>query len=265
MNSAELVQAGKLEEGLAALQTEIRAKPEDTRLRVFLFQLNCILGRWEKALDQLQVVASLNAETMLMAQIFRPVIACEVFRAEVFRGLRTPLIFGEPAEWLGLLVHANELVARGEYAAAAESRAKAFEQAPASAGKVNGEPCEWIADADSRLGPVLELIFDGKYYWVPFSRIQKIETSPPSDLRDLIWLPAQVTWTNGGATVAHVPVRYVESEKSAVDSLRLARGTDWQAHPGETYVGIGQRVLATDTNEYPLLSCRTIELAAPTT
>jgi type VI secretion system protein ImpE len=264
MNSAELVQAGRLEEGLSALQTEIRNKPEDQRLRIFLFQLNCLLGRLDKALTQLQVIANLNAETMLLAQIFRPVITCELLRREVFAGKRTPIIFGEPMEWLGLLLQANELVARGEFGAAAEARGKAFEAAPASAGKINGEPFEWIADADSRLGPVLEVIVEGKYYWVPFCRIQKIESSPPSDLRDLVWLPAQFTWTNGGTAPGHIPARYAGTEDQADDLLRLARKTDWRQQPGETYLGLGQRVLATDANEYPLLGCRSVELAPAT-
>src|SRR5437016_10032721 len=113
MNSAELVQAGRLEEGLSALQTEIRSKPQDTRLRIFLFQLNCVLGRLDKALTQLQLIASLDAETMLLAQIFRPVIACEMLRREVFSGNRTPIIFGEPMEWIGSLLQANDLVSKG--------------------------------------------------------------------------------------------------------------------------------------------------------
>jgi type VI secretion system protein ImpE len=261
MTSAELVQAGRLEEGLSALQTEIRNKPEDTRLRIFLFQLNCVLGRLDKALTQLQVIASLNAETMLLAQIFRPVIACEMLRREVFAGKRTPLIFGEPMEWMGSLIQANELLARGEFAAAADSRGKAFEAAPASSGKINGEAFEWIADVDSRLGPVLEAFIDGKYYWVPFSRIQKIETEKPSDLRDLVWLAAQFTWTNGGAAPGHIPARYPGTEDSADGPLRLVRTTEWQEKPGETNLGLGQRVLATDANEYPLLGCRSIEMA----
>jgi type VI secretion system protein ImpE len=264
MNSAELAQAGRLEEALAALQTEIRDKPEDSRLRIFLFQLNCVLGRFDKALTQLQVISELNAETMLLAQIFRPVIACELLRREVFAGKRTPIIFGEPAEWVGMLIQANELTARGEFAAAAEARGKAFEAAPASAGKVNGEPFEWIADADSRLGPVREVIVESKYYWAPFSRIQKIECGKPSDLRDLVWLPVQLTWTNGGTAPAHIPARYVGTEDAADDSLRLARKTDWQQRPGETYIGLGQRVLATDAHEYPLLECRSVELAPAT-
>jgi len=259
MNSAELVQAGKLEEGLQALQAEIRKKPEDTRLRIFLFQLNCILGRLDKALTQLQVIASLNAETMLLAQIFRPVITCELLRREVFAGKRTPLIFGEPMEWVGLLVQANDLVAKGQFGPAAEARAKAFDAAPASTGKMNDQPFEWLADADSRLGPVLEAIIEGKYYWIPFCRIQKMEMPKPSDLRDLVWLPTQFTWTNGGSVPGHIPARYAGTEDSTDDQLRLVRQTQWRQEAGDTYLGLGQRVLTTDANEYPVLECRTIE------
>ena len=262
MNAAELVQSGQLEEGLKALQVEVRNKPEDLRLRVFLFQLNCVLGRLDKALTQLQVISSLNAETMLLAQIFRPVITCEMLRCEVFEGKRTAIIFGEPAEWMGLLVQADALIAKGEFAAAAELRNQAFEAAPASSGKIDGEPFEWIADADSRLGPMLEAVVEGKYYWIPFCRIQRIETEKPSDLRDLVWLPAQFTWTNGGTAVGHIPSRYVGTENSLDDALRLARKTDWQSQPGETFLGLGQRVFATDGNEHPLLGCRVIEFTA---
>ncbi|HEX4263466.1 MAG TPA: type VI secretion system accessory protein TagJ [Verrucomicrobiae bacterium] len=261
MKSAELVQAGRLEEGLSALQQEIRDKPEDTRLRIFLFQLNCIFGRLDKALAQLQVIASLSADTMLLAQIFRPVITCEMLRRETFAGKRTPLIFGEPMEWVGLLVQANELVARGEFAAAASLRAKAFESAPASAGKIDGQPFEWIADGDSRLGPVVEAFVDSKYYWIPFSRIQKIEMEKPSDMRDLVWMPAQFTWTNGGAAPGHIPARYPDTEASTDDTLRLGRRTEWREQTGETFLGLGQRVWATDAGEFPLLSCRSIELS----
>jgi type VI secretion system protein ImpE len=261
MNSAELVQAGQLEEGLSALQEEIRNKPEDTRLRIFLFQLNCVLGRLDKALTQLQVIATLNADTMLLAQIFRPVIACELLRREIFSGARKPVIFGEPMEWVGGMVQANELVARKEFAAAAALRASAFESASACHGKIDDKPFEWIADTDSRLGPLLEMIIEGKYYWVPFSRIQKIEMEKPSDLRDLVWMPVRFTWTNGGSVPGHIPARYPGTENSADSSLRLGRRTEWHEQPGETFLGEGQRVFATDAGEYPLLVCRNIELA----
>ncbi|HSU54894.1 MAG TPA: type VI secretion system accessory protein TagJ [Candidatus Dormibacteraeota bacterium] len=263
MTSAELAQAGRLEEALTTLQAEIRKKPDDERLRVFLFQLNCVLGRFDKALTQLQVIASLNAETMLLAQIFRPVIACEMLRREVFEGKRTPMIFGEPMEWLGLLVQANALVAKGEFSAAAEARSKAFDAAPASPGKLDGEAFEWIADADSRLGPVLEAIIEGKYYWVPFCRIQKLELPKPSDMRDLVWIPGQFTWTNGGSVPGHIPSRYPGTENSSQDQLKLVRQTEWREEKDDTFLGLGQRVLATDIKDFPLLECRTIEFNQP--
>ncbi|MBV8329514.1 MAG: virulence protein SciE type, partial [Verrucomicrobia bacterium] len=44
-------------------------------------------------------------------------------------------------------------------------------------------------------------------------------------------------------------------------ALRLARKTEWVDQSG-VQTGLGQRVLATDANEYPLLEIRTIECAA---
>jgi type VI secretion system protein ImpE len=140
--------------------------------------------------------------------------------------------------------------------------AKAFDAAPTSSGKLNGESFEWIADADERLGPVLEVILEGHYYWIPFCRIRKIFIEPAADLRDLVWIPAQFIWENGGQASGHIPTRYPGTEQSADGLLKLARKTEW-AMRGEINVGLGQRLLATDASEYPLLEVRTIELDLP--
>ena len=264
MTSAELIRGGRLAEALTALQSEIRAQPADQRLRLFLFQLDCILGRLDKALNQLQLVASLDAESMLLAQVFRQVIACELFRREVFAGKRTPLIFGEPVEWIGLMVQANALVAEGRFEAAAELRARAFDAAPATPGKLDNRPFEWIADADSRLGPLLEIMIEGKYYWVPFCRLSRIQLGKPTDLRDVVWAPAQFQWSNGGDSSGFIPVRYPGTDATDDDALRLARKTSWADGGSETYLGLGQRMLSTDAGEYPLLDCRLIEFTSAT-
>src|SRR6185436_19170595 len=99
MTAKECLAAGRPDEALLELQNEIRARPEDPKLRIFLFQLHCLLGNWPKALTQLQVIAGIDPDTMMLAQIFQPVISCEVLRSAVFDGQRTPLIFGEPLEW----------------------------------------------------------------------------------------------------------------------------------------------------------------------
>ena len=147
-------------------------------------------------------------------------------------------------------------------AAAAQLRSRAFEEAPASAGTLDGKAFAWIADSDSRLGPMLELIMEGKYYWVPFCRIRRIALEAPSDLRDLVWAPAQFVWANGGEAAGHIPVRYSGTESSPDGALRLARKTDWQQLPEETFIGLGQRLLVTDEGEHPLLQCRLIDFVA---
>jgi type VI secretion system protein ImpE len=259
MTAKEHLSAGELDQALSALQQEIKAHPENSSLRVFLFQLHCMLGNWSKALTQLEVISGLDPETSLMAQIFPSVIRAESLRRGVFQGKLTPLIFGEPLEWVGMLLKACEHIARNEFEAAAELRGRAFDLAPGSSGTIDGQPFSWMADADSRLGPMLELFLEGKYYWVPFCRIRRISIPAPADLRDLVWTPAQFVWTNGGETSGHIPVRYSGTEESKDSALRLSRKTDWKELPGETFLGLGQRILATDQGEYPLLQCRLID------
>ena len=260
MNARELVQAGRLNESLLKLQEEIRAAAADEKLRVFLFQLLSVLGKWERALTQLQVLTSMSPPAVMLARIFDPVVRCEAVRAEVFAGKRNPLIFGEPEEWLGLLVKANELTSLGQHAAAAQLREQAFAAAPATAGKIGEKPFEWIADADQRFGPVLEVILEGQYYWIPIHRISRIVIDAPSDLRDLVWAPAQFVWANGGEASGHIPSRYPKTELSDDDALRLSRKTDWLPLDKDFSVGLGQRILTTDTEDIPLLGCGIIDL-----
>ncbi len=261
MNAEELVRAGRLNEALESLQDDIRKNPANADLRVFLFQLLCLLGQWQRALTQLNTAAEMEPSTMILAQMYRPVIQCEALRSEVFAGTRSPLIFGEPPEWMGTLVEALHLTANGEHASAQELREQAFEMAPATNGSVNGEPFAWLADADSRQGPTIEAVINGRYFWVPMQNIHQITIEEPGDLRDFVWLPAQFTWANGGEMVGLIPTRYPGSEGSGDDLIRLARKTDWKEVSEGAYLGQGQRMLATDTGDYPILDVRQIELA----
>jgi len=245
---------------LKRLQGEVRAHPEDARLRTYLFQLLAVNGEWQRALNQLQVCAQLAASAIPMAQTYREAIRCEVFRTEVFAGKRTPQILGEPPPWMGLIVDALDKFAHGHVTAAEDLRGQALEQAPATAGTIDGKPFEWIADADSRLGPVCEAIIDGKYYWVPFERIVNIKVEAPSDLRDFVWVGAHFKLTTGAVQVALIPSRYPGTEASDKDALRLARMTTWVEAGPNTFVGLGQRTWATDVGEFALLDTREIAL-----
>jgi len=260
MQTEELLRAGQLNEALAALEGQVRADPTNAKLRVFLFQLLSVLGDWERALTQLNVAAELDALNLLMAQVCRAAISCEAFRAEVFAGKRVPLIFGEPDEWVAWLVQANQMIAEEKYEASQTLRERALEAAPAIPGSIDNRRFEWISDADSRFGPVLEAIIDAKYYWVPFTAIKRIKIEEPADLRDAVWIPAQFTWVNGGEATGLMPSRYPGSEASEDNAIRLARKTEWLERPGDVFLGLGQRMFATNEDEFSLLQIRQVDL-----
>ena len=254
---------GELEEALAALQDQIRKEPANSKLRIFLFQLLSILGQWERAATQLKVLSEMDDSSLAMVQTYREALLCEVLRAEVFAGKRSPLVFGQPEQWIALLLDALRLTAEGQYARSQEIRDQAFELAPATAGTISGpegESFNWIADADMRLGPVFEVVINGRYYWVPFHRIRTIHIEEPEDLRDAVWMPAYFTWANGGETVGLIPTRYPGSETSEDNPIRLAHKTLWQEYDAGVYLGLGQRVFTTDAGEYPLMDLRLISL-----
>ena len=69
-------------------------------------------------------------------------------------------------------------------------------------------------------------------------------------------------WENGGEASGHIPVRYAGTERSEDGNLKLARKTDWLNKMGVN-IGLGQRILATDAGEYPLLEVRSLELNVP--
>jgi type VI secretion system protein ImpE len=247
---------------LALLQEEIRAKPANAKLRIFLFQLLCVLGQWERALNQLKVASGLDATALAMAQTYGEAVRCEAIRRDVFAGKKSPMVFGEPEQWLALLIESLLLAGRGEAERSEQLRLKAFEEAPASAGEINGEPFEWIADADSRLGPVLEAVINGRYYWLPFARLSSVTIEEPEDLRDMVWMPAQLQFANGGESVALIPTRYPGSETAGDGLILLARKTVWEEVAPDSHHGLGQRIIATDVSELPLMDLRALVIRA---
>jgi type VI secretion system protein ImpE len=260
MQAEQLIKEGRLADALKALQDAVRNDPANASYRNFLYQLLCVLGDWDRALTQINVVGDLDPKNLLIVEYYRNAIRCEVFRRDVFAGKRTPLMLGEPPAWIGDLVQAQACLARGEPAAAAALRDRAFEAAPEISGTIDGRPISWLADTDHRLGPVLEVIIQGKYYWVPFERIASIRLEAPGSLRDTVWAQAEFVWSNEGKAVGLVPVRYPGTPESGSDQARLARVTEYE-ELGEDYtVGVGQRMWFSDAGEHPILETRVISL-----
>jgi|SRR5450830_55657 len=252
MHAQQLVRDGDLAGALEALQGAVRQDTANAKLRTFLFQLLAVKGDWQRALTQLNVAGELDASTLPMVQTYREAIQCEALRAAVFDGKRVPHIFGEPPDWIGLLVEALKLDESAPDRAAG-LRDQAFELADAVGGTIDGVPFAWLADADGRLGPVLEAVIDGRYFWVPLTRLAAIDMEAPADLRDAVWTAAQFTFANGAQSVGLIPTRYAGTAERGDDALKLARRTEWEGARG-----LGQRMFATDVGDYALLDTRSI-------
>ena len=262
----QALRGGDCAAALKLLTEQVRGRPQDARLRIFLFQLLTVLGQWERALNQLKVAVELDPATLPMAQTYREAIPCEALRLAVFAGRKVPMLFGEPEPWAALMIEALLREGRGEADAGRRLREQALDQAPARAGEVKVGKADavaaqrfgWIADADTRLGPMLEAVVNGRYYWVPFERLARLEVTAPEDLRDAVWMPATLEFSNGGQTVALVPTRYPDTDLAAGDALALARRTEWRENADGSFTGLGQRLLATDAGEFALMDVREV-------
>ncbi len=258
MQAQDFLKEGDLNGALSTAMQAVRDDPAKSENRTLLFQLLSVAGDWDRSLTQLNVAGELDSSAIPMVQTYQEALGCEALREQVFAGSRSPLVFGDPEQWIALALESVKLSGHGKHNEASTLREQAYELAPSVPGIINGEAFEWIADADSRIGPFVEAIIDGKYYWVPMHRIASMTIEAPEDLRDLVWIPAQFTWANSGQSIALLPVRYPETHTSSNDSLRLSRLTEWDKKASETYFGIGQRMLATDQADYSLLDVREI-------
>ena len=258
MQVQDFLKEGDLGGALSTAMQAVRDDPSKAENRTLLFQLLSATGDWDRALTQLNVAGELDTSAIPMVQTYQEALGCEALREQVFAGLRSPLVFGDPEQWIALALESAKLSGQGKYTEAATLREQAYEQAPSVPGTINGEAFEWVADADSRIGPFVEAVINGKYYWVPMHRIASLKIEEPVDLRDLVWIPAQFSWANGGQSIALLPVRYPETHTSSNDSLRLSRRTEWDEVSADTFFGIGQRMMATDRADYSLLEIREI-------
>ncbi|MEL6479162.1 MAG: type VI secretion system accessory protein TagJ [Pseudomonadota bacterium] len=248
--------AGNLEDCRTALFDAVRAAPDDPELRAFLFQYLCLVGDWERADKQLDVLGEMTPASLDMVNDYRTAIRAEMVREAVWAGEISPPIFGEPRDWMAKLVQAQAHEARGETGPAHDLRAEALAEAPAEPGLLNGTRFAWFADADTRLGPVFEMIINGEYHWIAMADVARLELHAPKNVRDLVWAVCILTLTNGASLPVFMPARYPGAAQSGDAGLILGRRTEWTALAGEHAAGHGQRLFATDTGDLPALELR---------
>lgn len=233
MNAKELFQAGKLDEAIQALVSEVKAHPVDEGRRIFLFELLCFAGDYDRASKHLDVVAQGNNKAELGALVYKAALSAEKTRQETFQ--------------------------KKEYQ-------KADAKPPSRPGTLNGRAFESLRDADPRVGARLEVFAAGNYLWIPFEHLASVEMEAPRRLRDLLWTPATVRTGPSfkGVDLGEVllPALSPFSWQFPEDAVRLGRETAWiqEDEDGEE-IPIGQKMLLVDGEEFPFLELRKLEFA----
>jgi type VI secretion system protein ImpE len=238
-NADDLLRAGDLEAARALLIEDAKKAPSDQGVRMFLFQLNCLMGDWDRARTQLRVLASLSPEAQMLAVNYNMAIDAELERAGAFSGKSPPALLVSSSPWARDLVAALAALSQGRTEEGVEKRDAAFNAAPDTPGDLDGVTFDWLADGDSRFGPSLEAIVAGHWGLIPFEAIESIKCSGPEDLRDLVWLPVELAFKTGQSKNAMLPVRYPGSDIHPDAAVRMARQTDWKDAPWGVE-GVGQ-------------------------
>lgn len=232
---------------------QVKSHPEDLKAREVLFKLYSISGAWDKALMQLQTLALMDAERKKQIELYKNMVFSEMQRKLVLTGEKeAATLQGNMPVWLTKLHQANSEHYRGETMQAVASREAAFDMAEEAAGKSEtlGE-FSWIADSDSRLGPVCEFICAGGYRWVPYADIRRMNVQKPDDLLDLLWLPAEIQIGEENY-YGYIPARY-PAEQTDDQETKLGLKTEYQQHSEMLLAGSGRKVLITNNNEQSIM------------
>ena len=116
MQHEQFLQDGDLESSLESIQKAIRSDASNVKHRIFLFQLLVILGSWDRAAKQLDVIAKMDVSTLIMVHEYRAAIECELYREKVFSGNKDPVFMGKPDEWQALILQSLKLSAQDNHA-----------------------------------------------------------------------------------------------------------------------------------------------------
>jgi type VI secretion system protein ImpE len=256
MDAEALLKSGDVAGARSALATLLRREPGNAQARQFFWQLIALAGEWEKAGTQLRALSAAEPKAMMLASVYNQALAAMLVRDAVFAGKERleSLVGTEP--WVeALLDGANAANMRA--ADADERITAALDMAPANPGRLNDQPFAWIADADRRFGPMLEVIIGDRYGVVPFAAVSRIKASEPVDLRDMVWLPVDLELRSGQTSAALTPVTYPGTGASGRGPLMLGRATEW-IDAGGIELGIGQRLLSTDEADFGILDVRSL-------
>jgi type VI secretion system protein ImpE len=260
MNDAKLqLDAGNLSAAVESAVNLVKTNPTNAAGRIFLFELSCFSGDWERAERQLQVIGHQDVNAMIGSKIYEGNFKAERDRMKYFSDGQSPEFMTAKPAYLDTLMAANNRLREGNDAEARQLLDDVEENRPAFRVTINGEGFSDFRDYNDLTMCVFEVLLRDSYLWIPFEQVKKIEFFKPKSLRDLYWIQAKVDLINGTGGEMFLPALYSGSWKSGNDQVRLGRMTDWRSAGSDTYVGEGMRLFWMDGRDKSILDIETIE------
>src|SRR4029078_1542395 len=105
--------AGRLSAAIDAQLQEGKSAPLDSGRRTFLFELLAFAGQWDRADQQLAVLAQETAEKGWGASVYQNLLAAEKARQKVFAAQARPDVFLDPPPFIATRWEALEHLSRG--------------------------------------------------------------------------------------------------------------------------------------------------------
>ena len=257
LQAKSLFDQGQLGPAIEELTREVKGNPSNIGLRIFLFELLCFAGDWNRAERQLDVIGHQNAQAKLGVEVYRNNIKAERDRRKLFDEGVAPHFLSEPPAYIDALLSAIEQLQAGNSDEAQKLLERVEAERPRLSGKANDSAFEDFRDCDDLTGPVLELLLHDKYTWLPFEQINSIEIVAPRNLRDLLWTSVRIEAADGTVAEGFLPTLYVGSSDCPNDDVKLGRRTEWN----EKNLAVGSRLFLVDDEEKQIFETSTIEFS----
>jgi type VI secretion system protein ImpE len=255
MGAPESFQAGRLDEAIAAQIEDVKAHPADHNRRLFLFELAAFAGDLDRARRQIDAIRYDEPERDAAIAAYRKLLDSEAARRRLFSEGLAPSFLGDPPPHLHRRLEAVNLMRTGRFAQAAEVLARAEAEAAPVRGELNGRPFETLRDTDDLFSRVVEVMADGKYFWIALEDVAVMAMNPPRFPRDLLFVPVRMETGTASGDV-FLPALYPNSHGHADDQVRLGRSTDWTEREGGLVVGAGLRTFLVDDEARTILEWR---------
>jgi type VI secretion system protein ImpE len=260
----ELFKAGQLKAAIDAQTAAVKEKPGDQNRRLFLFELLGFAGELDRAKKQLDLVQCEDPEIEASRSNYLRLLESEAARRKAFQlGVRPKLLGGATAEHLELRLTALDQLREGKAADAKATLEKAAAASPVFTGTINGQPFTDLRDCDDVLGPVLEVMTQGNYFWIPLEYVKALAIPAPRFPRDVLWVPARLDTKKTEGAEVFIPNLYAGTVGEADEELKLGRVTDWKQAPDGPVQGVGARLFLAGEDTKSLLEIRDLMIEQP--